>query len=163
MEGLINDMMDQTKIDNGAFKLDEQYFDLPLVVFKALNISKAIAIHDNIQLVALVEKEEHLNLLSNIMGDEQRYLQTINNFLSNSLKFTDKKGTVRVLIKVKENRVVGKNYGNRVSVLMPEPLKVGEERDLNIEISVIDTGPGISEEGLEGLFMDFGKLEENAQ
>ena len=40
MEGLINDMLDQAKIDNDAFTLNEEYFDLPMVVFKALNIVK---------------------------------------------------------------------------------------------------------------------------
>jgi signal transduction histidine kinase len=33
---------------------------------------------------------------------------------------------------------------------------------LNIKISVIDTGLGISEDGLKKLFIDFGKLDENS-
>ena len=37
-ECLINDMMDQAKIDNGVFKLNEECFDLKLVVFKAMSI-----------------------------------------------------------------------------------------------------------------------------
>jgi signal transduction histidine kinase len=40
MECLINDMLDQAKIDNDAFKLNEEYFDLPKVVYKSLNIVK---------------------------------------------------------------------------------------------------------------------------
>lgn len=48
MEGLINDMMDQAKMDNGVFKLNEEFFDLPMVVFKALNIAKAKAVFDDI-------------------------------------------------------------------------------------------------------------------
>jgi signal transduction histidine kinase len=38
----------------------------------------------------------------------------------------------------------------------------GDEKFLNIKISVIDTGLGISEEGLKKLFIDFGKLDENS-
>lgn len=38
MEGLIKDLLDQAKIDNGVFKLNQEYFDLPIVIFKALNI-----------------------------------------------------------------------------------------------------------------------------
>ena len=41
MEGLINDMLDQAKIDNNAFKINKEYFNLPMVVYKALNIIKA--------------------------------------------------------------------------------------------------------------------------
>lgn len=33
---------------------------------------------------------------------------------------------------------------------------------MNIKISVIDTGLGISEDGLKKLFIDFGKLDENS-
>ena len=39
-EALINDMMDQAKIVNGVFKLNNSYFDLPMVVFKALSMVK---------------------------------------------------------------------------------------------------------------------------
>ena len=35
------------------------------------------------------------------------------------------------------------------------------EQYANIEISIIDNGLGISEEGLKNLFTDFGKLTEN--
>ena len=55
MEGLINDMMDQAKIDNDAFTLNEEYFDLPLVVFKALNIFKGQANLKQVKLSAEVE------------------------------------------------------------------------------------------------------------
>jgi K+-sensing histidine kinase KdpD len=41
-------------------------------------------------------------------------------------------------------------------------LEVGQERFLNLELSVVDTGNGISNEGIQKLFMDFGKLDENA-
>lgn len=34
---------------------------------------------------------------------------------------------------------------------------------MNIEISVIDTGVGMSEEGVKKLFIDFNKLDENSQ
>lgn len=37
----------------------------------------------------------------------------------------------------------------------------GQEKYLEIKISVIDTGVGISKEGIKKLFIDFGKLEEN--
>lgn len=70
MEGLINDMLDQAKIDNDVFKLNSQYFDLPMVVFKALNIIKTKATFNKIKLIAEVENPEHLSLLSWIEGDQ---------------------------------------------------------------------------------------------
>ena len=37
------------------------------------------------------------------------------------------------------------------------------EKFVNIQISVIDTGVGMSEEGVKKLFIDFNKLDENSQ
>jgi len=42
------------------------------------------------------------------------------------------------------------------------PIRVNQKRNLHLSISIIDTGNGISEEGLQNLFLDFGKLDENA-
>ena len=35
-------------------------------------------------------------------------------------------------------------------------------RDFNFQIRIIDSGDGITEEGLAKLFLDFGKLDENS-
>ena len=74
MEGLINDMLDQAKLESGVFKLNEEYFDLPLVVFKAFSIIKAKANYNKIRLIAEVDDPDHFNLLTSIKGDQQRYL-----------------------------------------------------------------------------------------
>jgi signal transduction histidine kinase len=39
----------------------------------------------------------------------------------------------------------------------------GNERYLAIKIRVIDTGIGITKEGIKKLFIDFGKLDENSK
>ena len=39
----------------------------------------------------------------------------------------------------------------------------GQTRYLNIELSIIDTGVGMSPEGVNKLFIDFNKLDENSQ
>ena len=40
--------------------------------------------------------------------------------------------------------------------------KEKEKKFINFEINIIDTGSGISEEGLSKLFLNFSKLAENA-
>lgn len=39
--------------------------------------------------------------LKRIIGDERRYLQILLNFLSNSLKFSQKNGTISVNLRIK--------------------------------------------------------------
>ena len=70
MELLIDDMLDQAKMDNHVFKLNEEYFDLSLVIFKAFNLIRAKANFSQIKLVAEVENPEHLALISNLFGDQ---------------------------------------------------------------------------------------------
>ena len=85
-------MMDLVKLDNGAFKFVNEYFDIRMVVFKAMNIIKAQANLKRIKLVGLIENHENMHLVTNVWGDSQRYMQIIFNFLTNALKFTDDHG-----------------------------------------------------------------------
>ena len=56
-------MMDLVKLENGAFKFMEEYFDLRMVVFKALNIVKAQANLKKLKLVGLIELSENMHLM----------------------------------------------------------------------------------------------------
>ena len=69
-ECLINDMMDLLKLENGAFTLTEEYFDLRMVVYKAINIVKAQANLKNLKLIGLIEKAENMSLLCKVWGDQ---------------------------------------------------------------------------------------------
>jgi signal transduction histidine kinase len=54
-----------------------------------------------------------------------------------------------------------KNYSYKGKKQKTNEVKVGQESYVNIKISVIDTGIGITKEGISKLFIDFGKLQEN--
>ena len=41
-------------------------------------------------------------------------------------------------------------------------MKIIHDVDVSFQISIIDSGGGISEEGIKNLFMDFSKLDENS-
>lgn len=72
------------------------------------------------------------------------------NFLSNALKFTDKHGRITVLVKVLESQVTKEIDAENT------------EMYISLQLSILDTGVGISQEGLSNLFIDFGKLEEGS-
>ena len=55
---------------------------------------------NNIKLEAAIDKKSNLELIHQIHGDEGRYLQILMNFLSNALKFTNKNGSVSIVIDV---------------------------------------------------------------
>ena len=68
----------------------------------------------------------------------------MSNFLSNSLKFTNPGGSVTVKLEVTDQQVIDLS-----------------ESYISLRLSVVDTGIGMSEEGVKNLFVDFGRLAEN--
>ena len=53
-----------------------------------------------INLKAEIDEKTNLDLIQAIYGDKRRYMQILLNFLSNSLKFTNKNGQITVSIKI---------------------------------------------------------------
>ena len=80
-----------------------------------------------------------------------RIQQVLVNLISNSLKFTPIFGEIKVEINIEKikgcDQLTDSIDSNRQFV--------------NLEISVIDNGKGISEGGIKKLFVNFNKLDEN--
>lgn len=90
---LINDMLDLSKFEAGKMKL----------VFECMNIAEIAQKLTRQITPQFKQKGIELNLtikneLPNIMGDTQKISQVFTNILSNALKFTPPKGTVKIEI-----------------------------------------------------------------
>jgi signal transduction histidine kinase len=94
--------------------------------------------------LAKIDKKNNLDLMGSVLGDQRRFLQILSNFLSNSLKFTNPGGSVTVKLQVTDQQVIDLS-----------------ESYISLRLSVVDTGIGMSEEGVKNLFVDFGRLAEN--
>ena len=131
--GVINDVLDMSKIEANKFELSDVEFDFEKMLQKVIGIN----------IFRVNEKDQHftMNLDPRIpqwlIGDDQRLAQVITNLLSNAVKFTPAQGSISLRTRF-----------------------VGEEDGLcTIQIEVSDTGIGISEEQRERLFASFEQAE----
>jgi CheY-like chemotaxis protein len=128
--GLVNDVLDLSKIEAEKITFEKIAFDPKEQVTEAVEFFKP-KIHDK-DLTYTLEFEK--DMPKSLIGDPLRLKQVILNLLSNSVKFTST-GGIRVL----------------VSAQMP-PHDVGV---IFINISVEDTGIGISQNMVDKVFDNF--------
>ena len=127
--GIINDVLDMSKIETGKLELEHRPFNLG----KILSVIRDVLDGD------LEKKHLAFSMVlspgtdSTYMGDEMRLSQVITNLLSNALKFTQDYG--RISLQVKETGREG-----RFSTLL---------------FTVTDTGIGLTREQMGRLFTSF--------
>ena len=131
--GVINDILDVSKIEAGKFELapTEFYFDKMLQRVLTINSYRV----EEKKQVMTFETDEAIPKM--LLGDEQRLAQVITNLLSNAVKFTPEKGSIKV------------------------SAKLLEEIDgiCTIQMGVADSGIGISPEQQAKLFTSFQQAE----
>ncbi|MFD2743744.1 MULTISPECIES: response regulator [Sphingobacterium] len=125
---IINDILDLSRIDSGKFKIEMEDFSLSKFIDNMDRMFKIKADHKDLRF--LIEKEG--NLPDNVVFDALRLQQIITNFISNSLKFTEK-GTITLHIKLVES----------------------DQQGYRIRFTVTDTGIGIRTDHLPKIFQPF--------
>ncbi|WP_085918783.1 ATP-binding protein [Halomonas sp. CSM-2] len=129
---LVNDVLDFSKLEANRLTLEEADIDIVTLVDEVLGLHAPEAQRKHLHLVAMVYDD----VPTPLSGDPLRLHQVLNNLLSNALKFTHQ-GDVVV-------RVMLEHYAGKHVVL---------------NISVSDTGIGLSEEHQQQLFSAFSQAE----
>ncbi|MDR3038452.1 MAG: response regulator [Candidatus Adiutrix sp.] len=127
--GLLNDILDLSKIEAGKIELSEEVVDLSRLAATVTSIIKPRCDEKNIRFEAEVDSFAPLAFLT----DPLRLRQVLINLLGNSVKFTPELGRLEFSIKRKDRRA-------------------GETL---VEFVVRDTGIGISESALASIFQPF--------
>lgn len=91
--GLVNNVLDLSKIEAGQFELEEQAFDLRSVVDAEMPLLSAIAPKKGVLMRVQVADD----VPSRVVGDVTRLRQILTNLLGNALKFTER-GTVTLRV-----------------------------------------------------------------
>lgn len=129
---IVNEVLDYNKIESGKIVLEKKLFNLKNLCEKILKIHRPKAVEKNLKL----SLEFDPKIPAEVIGDEYRNTQILNNLLSNSLKFTES-GEVALTVRLKQKK----------------------EDSCVIEFKVIDTGIGIDKNKQRDIFKDFTQAE----
>ena len=125
MMSLINEILDFSKIQSGSFSVESEPVRVAGVLKRAVRSLQTVASRDEIFLLTA-----HGRDIPQIIGSVEKLTQAVINLISNSLKFTPKKGLISVGAQI---------------------VRTGEVPDA-IVVTVTDTGMGIKAEEVEKIF-----------
>jgi signal transduction histidine kinase/CheY-like chemotaxis protein/HPt (histidine-containing phosphotransfer) domain-containing protein len=131
--GIINDILDLSKIDAGKLELSPTEYDLPNLINDTVPITVMYYEHKPIVFKLHVDENTPLTLF----GDELRIKQILNNLLSNAFKYTDK-GEVSLSVSAE--------YSSRQS------------EQVTLVFNVADTGYGMTDEQVDKLFDEYSRF-----
>jgi two-component system, sensor histidine kinase and response regulator len=131
--GVINDVLDMSKIEANMLELSPIEFDFEKMLQKVVAVVNFRVDEKQQKLAVHLDRE----IPRTLIADDQRLAQVVTNLLSNAVKFTPEKGSITL-----------------------ETRFLGEEKGLcTIQISVADTGIGITGEQQKRLFSSFQQAE----
>ena len=125
MMSLINEILDFSKIQSGSFSVESEPVRVAGVLKRAVRSLQSVASRDEIFLLSA-----HGRDVPQIIGSVEKLTQAVINLISNSLKFTPKKGLVSVGAQIVRNGDVAES----------------------IVVTVTDTGMGIKAEEVDQIF-----------
>ena len=130
--GIIDDILDFSKMGAGRLKIDTVDFDLSRVLESVSNLVAGKAAAKGLELVFDIDA----NLCVNLRGDPLRLVQVLVNYADNAIKFTEKGGIIIRAKKIEEN-----------------------EASCLVRFEVQDTGIGINDAEQAKLFQPFQQLD----
>jgi len=129
---LLNDILDFSKNEAGKLSLEQRSFNLQDAVDEQMQLAGVGARTKGLTLEAVIEAD----VPAFVIGDALRFNQVLLNLVSNAVKFTEE-GSITVSIRLASPRA----------------------ETMAIEVSVADTGIGMDEDQLAGLFGSFAQAD----
>lgn len=131
--GLINDLLDISKIESGKMHLVEQEYDIKELLRSIVSMIRVKSTEKELIFDVVVDEV----MPQKYYGDAGKIKQIVLNLLTNAVKYTEKGGFV-------------------LSVSMTERI----DEEANLVFSVKDTGMGVKTEDIDKLFTAYERLDE---
>jgi len=127
--GIINNILDLSKIENEKIEIEEVVFDSHKEFEKVVDSFANVASEKGIELVYNVD----MNIGNKLKGDSSKISETVKNLLDNAIKFT--------------------GFGGKVELNINQVKK--DNDNVFVEFSISDTGIGISKDHWDTIFEPF--------
>jgi signal transduction histidine kinase/CheY-like chemotaxis protein len=132
--GIINDILDMSKIETGKMELHPVEYDVAGLINDAVQLNIVRIGSKHLEFVLDIDE----NLPSRLIGDELRLKQILNNLLSNGIKYT-REGHVRLSV-------------NHTEI----------DDNVVLQFIIEDTGQGMKPEDLQKLFSEYSRFNSEA-
>ncbi|KAJ7566520.1 hypothetical protein O6H91_02G106900 [Diphasiastrum complanatum] len=148
---LINDILDLSKVESGAMKLEASTFKPRDILGNVLQMAAPCAKSKNLSLEGFVATELPLE----VIGDALRVRQVLVNLVSNAIKFTHE-GTVGIIMRVAASTDIRNDRDASTSTIeeiQDSHLSIADDHNLILlQCIVFDTGIGIPDAAFPSLF-----------
>ena len=134
--GLINEVLDMSRIESGKIDLSYEEVFLPDLVEEVIGICRPLAAQKCQQLLISADHVHH----EKVITDSGRLQQVLMNLLSNAVKYTQEEGTISLRLRELPSTVSGRGQ---------------------FEFVVTDNGIGMSEDFLKHIFEPFTRAEDS--
>lgn len=155
--GLLNDVLDFSKLEAKKCELERVDFDLQRTIDEVGELFAERAFTRGIELVIIAPasgfREEGPRLPTQLRGDPARLRQVLINLVSNAIKFTDH-GEVVLEVALLPAPPAGEASGAGECL---------EPSEVLVRFEVRDTGVGIEKEGIGRLFQPFSQVHDPAR
>lgn len=132
MEGIINNILDFSKLEAGRFQLDEKPFSFYDFMSQIEKMFTMLTMRKGLRFMLNMAQE----IPDKLIGDELRLTQILNNLVSNAVKFTEQ-GYVGIEV----------------------TLNTRIDDEIELFFMVVDTGIGLSPEDKDKLFKSFSQAD----
>jgi len=147
--GIINDILDLSKIEARKMEIDCRPFDFPSFIYDTVIMVGMRTGSTKVVLTVVVAPDIPFTMI----GDDLRIRQTLTNILNNAVKYT-REGNISLRVWGEEVRKPDRKKATQFMSGNDQ-----EFRLLKLCFSVRDTGLGIREEDIGKLFSDFQRLD----
>ncbi len=127
---LVNDILDIEKLESGMLTFEMETVDLNSVIIRSIESVTGFAKQQGVAITYSGATSQD-SLKPDVDGDPERLTQVVVNLLANAIKFSEKGGSIAVM------------------------LKVGSE----IEVDIVDRGRGVPKNQREAIFERFRQVE----